>query len=129
MTILDPTTTTITSTDTGTWFDVCGLDALTVERGAAALVDGRAVALFRLDHDEVLAVDDVDPFWGVSVLSRGIVGCIGGQDTVASPLHKQRFDLRTGTCIDDPSVGVATWPVRLNQGRIEVGRPSSLPSP
>ena len=33
----------------GAWQDVCGLDALTPERGAAAMVEGRAVALFRLD--------------------------------------------------------------------------------
>jgi len=127
MTIIDPTT------DAGvlqhTWQDVCGLDALKVDRGAAALVGGRAVALFRLDDDEVLAVDDVDPFWGVSVLSRGLVGCNGGTDTVASPLHKQRFDLRTGVCIDDPAVIVATWPVRVHQGRVEVGPPASLRSP
>ena len=120
MTILDTT---------DTWQDVCGIDALTVERGAAALVAGRAVALFRMDDDEVLAVDDVDPFWGVSVLSRGLVGNFGGQDTVASPLHKQRFDLRTGCCLEDPSVAVATWPVRVQQGRVEVGQPASLPSP
>lgn len=108
-----------------TWQDVCALDRLTVERGAAALVGGRAVALFRLDDDEVLAVDDVDPFWGVSVLSRGLVGSIGGRDTVASPLHKQRFDLRTGACLDDPTVAVATWAARVHQGRVEVALPPS----
>ncbi len=109
-----------------TWQDVCRLDSLTPERGAAALVDGRPVALFRLDDDEVLAIDDVDPFWGVSVLSRGLVGFLDGRDTVASPLLKQRFDLRTGVCIDDTSVSVPTWPVRVNLGRVEVARaPSS----
>jgi len=108
------------------WQDICGLESLTPERGAAALVDGRPVALFRLDEDEVLAIDDVDPFWGVAVLSRGLVGFLGGRDTVASPLLKQRFDLRTGVCIDDTSVSVPTWPVRISLGRVEVGRaPSS----
>ena len=108
------------------WQDVCGLDALTPERGAAALVEGQAVALFRLDDEEVVAIDDVDPFWGVAVLSRGLVGCLGGRDTVASPLLKQRFDLRTGVCLDDAKVNVATWPVRIHDGRVEVSRvPSS----
>lgn len=138
MTILDPTTavpvgTAAAPSDTvsqpGCWQDVCGLDALTVERGVAALVAGRAVALFRMDDDEVLAVDDVDPFWGVAVLSRGLVGNVGGRDTVASPLHKQRFDLRTGCCIEDPAMAVATWPVRVQLGRVEVGQPVSLLSP
>jgi len=101
------------------WQDVCRIDDLTPERGAAALVGGHPVALFRLD-DEVLAIDDIDPFWGVAVLSRGLVGYLGGRDTVASPLLKQRFDLRTGICLDDESVSVPTWPVRINLGRVEV---------
>ncbi len=113
-------------TPTLAWQHVCRIDDLTRERGAAALVDGHPVALFRLDGDEVLAIDDVDPFWGVAVLSRGLVGCHGGCDTVASPLLKQRFDLRTGVCLDDTSVTVPTWPVRVSLGRVEVGRaPSS----
>jgi len=110
------------------WQDVCRLDDLTCERGAAALVGDHVVALFRLD-DEVLAIDDVDPFWGVAVLSRGLVGCLGGRDTVASPLLKQRFDLRTGTCLDDPTVSVATWPARVSHGRVEVGRAPSSAGP
>ncbi len=112
-----------------TWQDVCRIDDLLPERGAAALVDGRAVALFRLDDDEVLAIDDVDPFWNVAVLSRGLVGCLGGRDTVASPLLKQRFDLRTGICLDDASVSVPTWPVRVHQGRVEVAQLPASASP
>jgi len=112
-----------------TWQDVCRIDDLTPERGAAALVDGHPVALFRLDDDEVLAIDDVDPFWGVAVLSRGLVGCLGGLDTVASPLLKQRFDLRTGVCIDDTAVSVPTWPVRVHLGRVEVAQVPSCASP
>jgi len=111
------------------WQDVCRLDDLTLERGAAALVGEHVVALFRLDDDEVLAIDDVDPFWGVAVLSRGLVGCLGGRDTVASPLLKQRFDLRSGACLDDADVTVATWPVRVNHGRVEVGRAPSSAGP
>ena len=125
MTVLQP----IPASVENPWHDVCGLDRLTVERGASALIDGHPVALFRLDDDEVLAVDDIDPFWGVPVLSRGLVGCISGRDTVASPLHKQRFDLRTGDCLDDPTVRVAVWPARVHEGRISVSSPRSLPGP
>jgi nitrite reductase (NADH) small subunit len=111
------------------WEDVCGIDDLTPERGATALVGGHPVALFRLDDDEVLAIDDVDPFWDVAVLSRGLVGHLGGHDTVASPLLKQRFDLRTGECLDDPAVTVATWPARVHGGRVEVARVPSSAGP
>ena len=111
------------------WQDVCRMSDLTPERGAAALVGGHPVALFRLDDDDVVAIDDVDPFWGVPVLSRGLVGFLGGRDTVASPLLKQRFDLRTGVCIDDPAVAVPTGPVRILDGRVEGGRAPSTAGP
>ena len=111
------------------WHDVCRVDDLTPERGATALVAGHPVALFRLEDQDVVAIDDVDPFWGVAVLSRGLVGCLDERDTVASPLLKQRFDLRTGVCIDDTSVAVTTFPVRILLGRIEVGRTPSSAAP
>ncbi len=114
---------------TAVWQDVCRLDALTPERGAGALVGGHPVALFRLDDDEVVGIDDVDPFWGVAVLSRGLVGCLGGRDTVASPLLKQRFDLRTGVCLDDATVTVRRWPVRVSLGRVEVANAPSAAIP
>lgn len=100
--------------------DVIALERLPAERGVAVLVDGEYVALFRID-DEVLAVDHVDPFTGSPVLARGIVASVGDRVVVASPLHKQRFDLRTGACLDDGDVTIRTWPVHVVGGRILVG--------
>ena len=89
------------------WQPVCPLDRLTPDRGVAALVGGRAVAVFRLSTGELHAVDNLDPCSGASVLSRGLVGDADGVPTIASPLYKQRFDLRTGRCLDaDAIVGV-----------------------
>lgn len=107
----------------GRWQAVCSPDLLTPNRGVAALVDGEQVALFLLPSGELLAVDNLDPFSGAAVLSRGLVGEVAGAPTVASPVYKQRFDLRTGRCIEDPLVGVRTWPVRLGAVSIEVAAP------
>ena len=107
---------------TTTWTRVCEVDDLTPDRGVAALVDGEPIAVFRLsalDHD-VVAIDNVDPFTGASVLSRGIVGSRGDVVTVASPIYKQRFDLRSGACLDDPTMRVRTHDVRVVDGWIEV---------
>ena len=107
------------------WVEVGALGSMTPDRGVAALVDGHAVAVFRLadggDGTEVLAVDHVDPFHGVGVIARGLVGSVGDRVTVASPLHKQRFDLRTGECLDDLSVSLRTWPARVVDGVVLVG--------
>ncbi|MDP1820637.1 MAG: nitrite reductase small subunit NirD [Acidimicrobiales bacterium] len=107
----------------GRWEGVCRIHDLTPDRGVAALVDGVPVAVFLLSGGELLAIDDLDPFSGASVLSRGIVGDVAGEPTVASPVYKQRFLLRTGRCIEDPSVSVVTWPVRVRGGRVEVAVP------
>ena len=104
----------------GWWVSICRYDELLPERGAAALVGGRQIALFRTNEGEVLALDNRDPFSGANVLSRGIVGTRGGVPTVASPMYKQVFDLRTGQCVDDPAVTVSVLPVRVRAGFVEL---------
>ena len=103
-----------------TWTRVCNLDALAVDRGAAALVDGHQVAVFRLASGDVYAVDHRDPFSGANVMARGLVGTRGDTSTVASPIYKQVFDLSTGQCLDDESVTLRSWPVRVVDGMVEV---------
>jgi nitrite reductase (NADH) large subunit len=98
------------------------VEVVTPDRGVAAAIDGERVAVFRLASGEVLAVDDHDPFSGAPVLSRGIVGEVDGTPVVASPMYKQRFDLRTGECLDDPSVRIGTHEVAVAGDRIEVRR-------
>src|SRR5438067_1983904 len=102
--------TTITLVEHITWVEVCGVEDLSLDRGAAALVDGNQVALFRTAPDgELFALSNYDPFSGAYVLSRGIVGSRGGVQKVASPVYKQSFDLRTGQCLDDSSVAVPVF--------------------
>jgi nitrite reductase (NADH) small subunit len=107
------------------WFDVCDVDRIEPDRGVCALVAGRAVAIFRLrGSHELRAIDNVDPFSGASVLSRGLVGAteIDGEwvSYVASPLRKQRFDLATGRCLDDPTVQLDVHRVSVERGRVLV---------
>ena len=66
-------------------------------------------------------MSNVDPFSGAAVLSRGIVGDRHGVPVAVSPVYKQAFDLRTGICLDDPTVSVRTYPVRVDDGVIVVG--------
>jgi nitrite reductase (NADH) small subunit len=102
------------------WIRVCAVDDIEPERGVAALVQGEQVALFRTFDGALYAIGNQDPFTGAFVLSRGIVGSRGDIPTVASPLHKQVFDLRTGSCFDDDSARVAAFPVRRRDGHVEV---------
>ena len=61
------------------------------------------------DGEQVFAVSNFDPFGKANVLSRGIIGSIGEQLVVASPLYKQHFDLQTGACLEDDSVSLKTF--------------------
>lgn len=107
-----------------TWVDVCGVDDLVLDRGVCALVGPHQVAVFRVAPDgELYALSNFDPFSQAYVLSRGIVGSKGDSPKVASPVYKQNFDLRTGRCLDDPSVAVRTFAVRAVDGRVLVGLP------
>ncbi|WP_370289018.1 nitrite reductase small subunit NirD [Nocardioides sp.] len=118
----------------GTGTTVCRLEQIRRESGVAALVAGEAVAVFRTYDDELFALSNLDPFSGASVLSRGIVGTrtlttvddaglTHAEEVpfVASPLLKQPFDLRTGRCLDDPAVMVATYEVALRDDVVIVG--------
>ena len=112
---------TITSTLTGSWTDVCGIDQLIPDRGVAAMVDGCQVAIFALGDGEVYAIDNRDPWSGANIMSRGIVGSIGGRVVVAAPMYKQHVDLETGEGVEQPHISVRTWPVRVENGRIQIG--------
>lgn len=102
------------------WHPVCPLEAILPDTGVAARVARHGVAVFRLADGRVLAVDHIDPFTGVGVLARGIVGEHAGVPTVASPLHKQRFSLLDGSCLDDPAVRITTHRTRVEDGVVHV---------
>jgi len=105
---------------TATRLAVCAYDALLPERGVAALVGEVQIALFRTYDGTVYALGNHDPFSGANVLSRGIVGSRGDVPTVASPMFKQVFDLRTGDCLDDPDVAVPAYSVQVVDGQVVV---------
>ena len=114
-----------TSTVPAGWVRVCSLTDLEVERGRAALLGSTQLALFLLHSGRVHAVSNLDPYSGAHVISRGIVGTRQDAPTVASPMYKQVFDLRTGQCLDavgrEP-VDVDAYPVRILEDVVFVGR-------
>jgi NAD(P)H-dependent nitrite reductase small subunit len=98
---------------------VCGLTDVLDCAGVCALIDGEQVALMRVG-DEVFALENLDPFSGANVISRGLVGDLSGQLVVASPVYKQHFNLRTGRCLEDEAVSLRTWPCGVLDGRVWV---------
>lgn len=102
------------------WSALCPVDRIVPDTGVTALVDGVQVAVFRLSGDRLYAIGNHDPCSGANVLSRGIVGDVDGRAFVASPIHKQRFDLASGACLDAVGTATPTFAVRVVEGTVEV---------
>ena len=104
-----------------TWIDVCALNDLQPDSGVCALVAGQQIALFYLHKtDEVFAVSNFDPIGKANVLSRGMIGDLGGEPMLASPLYKQHYSLRTGICFEYADISIATFPVRIENQSVAV---------
>ena len=102
------------------WHRVCPVAELEPAWGEAALIAGRQVALFRTASDEVYAVSQEDPATGAHVMARGILGSRGDRPTIASPLHKEVYDLETGECFSTPGLSIAAFSTRVVDGFVEI---------
>ncbi len=98
---------------TGTWIEV-GLLSDIPRQGARVVKSPRGcIAVFRTAGDEVFALNDRCPHKG-GPLSEGIVH---GQQ-VTCPLHNWVFDLNSGVAQGADDGFVATWPARVEAGRV-----------
>ncbi|MGO2319874.1 MAG: nitrite reductase small subunit NirD [Vibrio toranzoniae] len=100
---------------------VCKIEDITPGTGVCALVGGEQVAVFRpTKADEVFAISNTDPFFQSNVLSRGLIVEHKEELWVASPLKKQRFNLATGTCMEDENFNVKAYKARVTKGAVEI---------
>ena len=108
-----------------TWQGVCARTDLVPNSGVVAWVEGAQVALFYFPDGEegrqLFAVDNHDPLAGANVIGRGIVGHLGGDLVIASPLYKQHYRLEDGTCLEFPEQQLRVWPVRIQGDVVEIG--------
>jgi len=83
-------------------------------RGKMVVVNGRHVALFRLG-DEFYALDNM-------CLHRGGPLCEGfiENSVVTCPWHGWSYEIKTGTMVQDPRVGVSKHDVRVDGTLISI---------
>lgn len=102
------------------WTTICGDEELVPDTGLCALFHKDQVAIFRFsDHDRLYAVSNYDPIAEANVISRGIIGSVGHQHVVASPLFKQHYCLETGECLEEDAC-LKTYLVRSHMGQIQL---------
>lgn len=86
-------------------------------------VDGRTVTLTSLEG-RLHAFDDVCPHAGCSLAEGELDG-----STVTYSCHFAKFDIRTGAVLGGPArTGLATWPVRCEGGRLDLGERQDPPA-
>ncbi|MCT2178684.1 nitrite reductase (NAD(P)H) small subunit [Brachybacterium muris] len=126
----------------GEMIEICSVDALTVERGAAALLpDGTQIGVFLLEDGSVHAIQQLDPYSGTQILSRGLVGShlVPGEGeeagtivpTIASPMYKQAWNLSTGEVLDSgggEKKPISVFDAEIRDGKVYVSSsPRALP--
>ena len=79
------------------------------------MVGGRHIALFRLD-DGFFAIDNLclhqaGPLCEGEIDARGVVTC---------PWHGWSYEIRTGTLVQDPRVGVSRHNTRVVDDHVQV---------
>jgi len=103
------------------WVTVCEDSDLIAGTGVCALLGNEQVAIFKTRKEgKVYAISNYDPIGKANVLSRGIIGSVGDEIVVASPLYKQHFCLDSGNCLENTEHKVKTYPIRAIEGKIQL---------
>ena len=98
---------------------VCRAEELPEGESRTIELGGKLIALFHHDG-QYFAIDDVCPHMGASLgggyVENGIVTC---------PWHAWRFRLADGAWADSPRVKIGCYPVRVENGlvQIQINRP------
>ena len=77
-------------------------------------VNGRHVAIFRLGN-EIFAIDNLCLHHGGPLCDGSIAGGV-----VTGPWHGWSYEIRTGTMVQDPRVGVSKHEVRIDGDNVHV---------
>lgn len=103
------------------WNTICQQQDLHAGVGVCALHQGQQVAVFlAADGNALYALSNYDAVAQANVMSRGLIGSAGENLYVASPVYKQRYNLLTGQCLDDDSLSLETFTVRVNDNSIQL---------
>lgn len=96
-----------------TWIDIGALEDIPAQGARVVKTAQGCVAVFRTADDRVFALNDRCPHKG-GPLSEGIVH----GTSVTCPLHAWVFSLETGLATGADEGAVASFPVRVEGGRI-----------
>jgi len=110
-----------------TWVDVGAVAEFPSEGGRTVAYGKAKLAVFQLASSGAwYATQATCPHRGDEVLGRGLVGDLRGEPKVACPQHKKTFSLRSGKNLEGEDFELATYPVKLANGRVLLELPRAL---
>lgn len=95
------------------YVDLVEVSKIPLDRGLTVLAGTREIAIFRV-RGEIKAIDGRCPHRG-GPLGEGLQD----GECVYCPLHGWKFNISTGACFDRPEKPVASFPVRIVDGRVQ----------
>ncbi|WP_370401692.1 nitrite reductase small subunit NirD [Sulfitobacter sp. JB4-11] len=100
-----------------TWIDIAALEDIPRRGARMVKTSAGCVAVFRTAKDEVFALDNACPH-KAGPLAEGIVH----GTSVTCPLHNWVISLETGAAQGEDEGRVATYPARIENGRVLLDR-------
>ena len=113
---------TVTSDNVSVWFEVAKESDFPSNGGACASYKGLQIAVFNFTRrNEWFATQNLCPHKHQMILSRGMIGSQDGEPKVACPFHKKTFSLQSGKNLNGSECDLATYPVKVENGKVFVG--------
>ena len=113
---------TVTPENVKVWYEAARTDQFPANGGLCILYKGLQIAVFNFSRrSEWYATQNLCPHKKQMILSRGMIGSDLDEPKVACPFHKMTFSLRSGMNLNGNECELATYPVKVEDGRVYVG--------
>ncbi len=116
------TYTSVKREEVNTWFEACKENDFPKDGGLCIYYEGLQIAVFNFSRrNEWYATQNLCPHKQQMILSRGMIGSDQDEPKVACPFHKKTFSLKTGTNLNGDECDLATYPVKVENGKVYIG--------
>ncbi|NRB47680.1 MAG: nitrite reductase small subunit NirD [Saprospiraceae bacterium] len=104
------------------WYEVAPVHQFPKNGGVCVKYKGMQIAVFYFERKgQWYACQNLCPHKLEMVLSRGLLGDENGVPKVACALHKKTFSLETGENLNGDLPSIATYPVKVQDGKVYIG--------
>lgn len=104
------------------WFEAGPAEDYPTDGGLCIQYGDLQIAVFNFSRrNDWYATQNLCPHKNQMILSRGMIGSEGDEPKVACPFHKNTFSLKSGENINGNECTLATYPVKVEDGKVYVG--------